>query len=577
MKKVRLNILFTLISFILLLQCGDRQQRVVARVGDQEITVNEFKQFILTNAGDEKFYSTPEQLKIQLNKLIDRKLKLIDAYRNALDRDEQLLSRLKFFEREAVYYFTIDKEVYEKIVPDSMVKSLYQNLKNEIKLQHIFLPINRKENKLDSLRNLLKNIAAQISTADDFFKIAAELSKDTSTALDGSDLGYLKWGEKKLGEQFYRIAFGMKKGEIIGPVESVRGLHLILLEDRRDTHIPAYKELEYQLRQNLIRFKGGEVSKWMDVLEHKARNKFKIRLDEANIRFLLTRIQEVRKSSGDQNHQFIGSQLTQYLRKDDLNRELFAFGKTFYYIKEFISEEGMLYPASSPEFDTLDNFKELMKKRVQAQHYIIEWGYHQGYHRSPGVKKTMQENKETELIKEIERRRIHNRIKNPSREILQDYFERHREKYHTEKKMKVHAITVHKKAFAQQIARRAKISENFDKLSRWYSENTLHQAIVEKLGFISEAQYGAVGKIAAQMQVGEVSEPIQTEAGFSVIKVLEIKPEKQLEFKKVQSKVQLDLRLSRIDSLRRQWLNGLKQEINIVIDDDVLDKTDLDY
>ena len=69
------------------------------------------------------------------------------------------------------------------------------------------------------------DIKAQIKSADDFDKIAREISECRSAA-NGGDLGF--FGPGQMQKQFEDAAFALQVGEISDLVDSDSGIHIIL-------------------------------------------------------------------------------------------------------------------------------------------------------------------------------------------------------------------------------------------------------------------------------------------------------------------------------------------------------------
>ena len=69
-------------------------------------------------------------------------------------------------------------------------------------------------------------------SGEDFSALANEYSMDPGNQnVKGGDLGWFKQG--RMVEAFDEAAFKAKKGEIIGPVESNFGFHVIFVRDNR--------------------------------------------------------------------------------------------------------------------------------------------------------------------------------------------------------------------------------------------------------------------------------------------------------------------------------------------------------
>ncbi|MBO8130735.1 MAG: peptidylprolyl isomerase [Candidatus Marinimicrobia bacterium] len=77
---------------------------------------------------------------------------------------------------------------------------------------------------IESIKNRLKN-------GESFETLAAEYSEDPYTAKNGGDLGW--FGKGHMTKPFEDAAFSAKKGEIVGPVLTQFGYHLIKINDIR--------------------------------------------------------------------------------------------------------------------------------------------------------------------------------------------------------------------------------------------------------------------------------------------------------------------------------------------------------
>jgi peptidyl-prolyl cis-trans isomerase D len=95
------------------------------------------------------------------------------------------------------------------------------------KASHIL--INFNDNK-DSALTIAKEIMAMAKKGD-FAVVATEKSQDRGSAMNGGDVGYFTKG--KMVTEFYDAASAAKVGEIVGPVETQFGFHIIKVTDRK--------------------------------------------------------------------------------------------------------------------------------------------------------------------------------------------------------------------------------------------------------------------------------------------------------------------------------------------------------
>lgn len=102
----------------------------------------------------------------------------------------------------------------------------------------------------------MATIQERLEAGESFEDLAREYSIDTVSAEEGGDLGYA--GRGIYDEAFEEALFALEEGEISEPVRSSFGVHLIRLEDIRQSEVPSLAEMEDQLRRELARDRARE-------------------------------------------------------------------------------------------------------------------------------------------------------------------------------------------------------------------------------------------------------------------------------------------------------------------------------
>lgn len=102
----------------------------------------------------------------------------------------------------------------------------------------------------------MATIQERLAAGESFEDLAREYSIDTVSAEDGGDLGYA--GRGIYDEAFEEALFSLEEGEISEPVRSSFGVHLIRLDDVRQSEVPSLAEMEDQLRRELARDRAQE-------------------------------------------------------------------------------------------------------------------------------------------------------------------------------------------------------------------------------------------------------------------------------------------------------------------------------
>ncbi|NQW29494.1 MAG: peptidylprolyl isomerase [Ignavibacteria bacterium] len=107
-----------------------------------------------------------------------------------------------------------------------------------VRSSHIL--INFGTNK-DSAKAVANKVMGRAKKGEDFGALATEFSKDPGSAAQGGDLGY--FGKGRMVKEFEEAAFAASIGEVVGPVESQFGYHIIKVTDRQNVELK-YSEIK---------------------------------------------------------------------------------------------------------------------------------------------------------------------------------------------------------------------------------------------------------------------------------------------------------------------------------------------
>lgn len=108
-----------------------------------------------------------------------------------------------------------------------------------------------------------EEVKTQLQNGGDFAELAKENSQDPGSAENGGDLGCLGKGETV--PPFEEAAFAADQGEIVGPVETEFGYHLIEVTDIREEQTQPLKDVETQITAQLAATQQEEeFTKWIE-------------------------------------------------------------------------------------------------------------------------------------------------------------------------------------------------------------------------------------------------------------------------------------------------------------------------
>jgi peptidyl-prolyl cis-trans isomerase C len=107
-----------------------------------------------------------------------------------------------------------------------------------------------------------EEVKQQLEDGGDFAKLAKENSQDPGSAAKGGDLGCFGKGETV--PEFEQAAFGAEQGEIVGPIQTEFGYHILQVTDIKPEQTRPLREVESQIKSQLATEKQSEeFSAWV--------------------------------------------------------------------------------------------------------------------------------------------------------------------------------------------------------------------------------------------------------------------------------------------------------------------------
>jgi len=239
-------------------------QRVIARVNDEAVYENEFDQFVELTEGelsdDPQFVPRRELFREYLT----RKLLLQEAKKSGTKVDNARVETYvrqwtardveesQDFSQHVRDFLTVQKFMSEQIRPEvevtlSEVLGYYEKNSDQFVLEdqaHVLEILTRERAEAARIRRELED--ADIRD----FKERARRDSIGVTAAMGGDLGFFQRGD--LPEDFEKVIFSMKPGQLSEPFESVHGFHVFLIEEWIPRHPQKFFEVHDQIFEMLV-------------------------------------------------------------------------------------------------------------------------------------------------------------------------------------------------------------------------------------------------------------------------------------------------------------------------------------
>ncbi len=231
----------------LLAGCASSQQdSIVARIGQDPLTLSEYERIFVKSNGSRDSGATASMQDRQkfLDLVVKYKLKLKDAYAQGLDKKPEVIDEIAQYKGSLAQSFLTDREV---VRPG--IQRLYKRRTEELRAAHILLPFPANASPAESLAAYRKarEVIDSLRAGQDFATLAAKLSTDPSAAENKGDLYYATGGD--FVTPFEDAVYTLKPGEVYPePVRTRFGLHIIKLLDRKPS------EGEVRASHIMIRF-----------------------------------------------------------------------------------------------------------------------------------------------------------------------------------------------------------------------------------------------------------------------------------------------------------------------------------
>lgn len=178
-----------------------------------------------------------------LSSVIEQELLVQEAEKEKLDQDESYREALAAFRKQFLSNRILSKKLASRVT-ESAAKRYYEQNKlhystDEVHAMHILVS---DEQKALALLKEARNGA-------DFQELAEKNSKDPSAKNNRGDIGFFT--RDRMVPEFTDAAFAAKVGDIVGPVKTSYGWHIIKIVDRKPGHVLDYSDVEPRVMNDL--------------------------------------------------------------------------------------------------------------------------------------------------------------------------------------------------------------------------------------------------------------------------------------------------------------------------------------
>lgn len=467
-----------------------------------------------------------------VNKLIDERLIVQEAYRMGLDKDPWVQNKMHEYKLRESVVRLYKEEVQDRArVSDDEMRRFYNERMEEAHIRQI--TVGTEEEAL--------NIRDQIEAGSDMAALAREHSIDMFKD-KGGDRGFLhRW---QLPESVRDVAFSLKPSQLTPVIKTSSGYQIIKIEEKRPAPEKSLEEIRQVGEKHLRKKKEEELGQ--EVLK-RYRKQADIVISEDLLAEMPVSIDAAKDEKWAKDERPIVK----------IGEEILTVGQFCQQLKD-IPESKLVTdnpPALKRKF--VDNWIDRKLVDIAALNRHYEQGEDFG--------RLLKYYEEYLLKKLFAQKVIYPQIKG-SDELLKDYYDKHRDRYLKPVHYRIRQITVTDEAQARTILEQLRGGADFAWLAKNKSEDSLAQKGGDR-GWISEDKLSFLSEAVSALKVGENSDVLSEGDAYYIVK-LEAKSDVDYEdFEQIKDVVQKDYIKENYEHLWTDYAKELRQDAEVRIND----------
>jgi len=225
---------------------NNNPDRIVAQVAGNPIMESDIDEALRSMGQRAQSYNNPQGRAILLDQIIARRLFLLDAQKNLMEREPAFKEQLKRVKDDMLTNYAIQKSVERVRVTDEEVKKFYDENPDQFEAG---LTFGASHILVDSEEKAAE-IRAKISSGETTFEDAARTYSSCPSKAQGGDLG--EFGHGQMVPEFEEACAAMEVGALSEPVQTQFGWHVIRLNKKEQGGKMTFADVKDEIRQALI-------------------------------------------------------------------------------------------------------------------------------------------------------------------------------------------------------------------------------------------------------------------------------------------------------------------------------------
>jgi peptidyl-prolyl cis-trans isomerase C len=546
---------------LVLSSCTSTDDRVVAQVGDKEITVGKIKQdYLAISEYARPKLETIEEKEAFAKDVVAKEVIRMEAEKAGFGESPEAMAAREVGLQNKAWQDFFEDEIRGKVnVTEDELRALYDRQKTAYQIAWIFLRSRaRAEEALEKIRS-----------GRPFGEIAEIYSIDPSRSR-GGDLGYRPIGN--MPDNVEAAIESMSPGDMTGVLEYDGYYAIIKLVDKQDREPMDYESAKVGLESMLMTKKITERQK---ALAEEYRRKFHVTYNDDVIALVAERTRAANPTEDGppgRLPKFSGDELNLVIASRDGND---------WTVGQYLERIGTVRDFGRPSYGAdSEVIRSVMRDYLTGELWVLA-AMDMGYGEREDVVSAADREYEREMITAFHDSLVKD-VK-IDEAALRDFYDENKEQLMSEPTYNLAIIVLENKPAAQDVYGELRAGAGFAALARARSIDPMTKdeggEIKETFVGRSLQQFPDVYDAVLKMKVGEYTEPMLLPPswgpeGWMILKLVKKEDARQLKFEEVETMLSERVLQLEQDKVFAAWLADKMEEKNVTVNPDVLASID---
>lgn len=512
------------------------EEVVLATVDGEPVTAADLEEeFTRRHAGHARFLGGPSEIREFLDKVIDRRLLIAEAYRLELDRVPVVAESVAAFAEQKAIERLLAEEITEKAKPtEDEIREAWKT----------------KTTTLTDVRQIVvetadeaRAVRAELAAGADFETLARARSKARSR-LRGGRLGEVGWGSQAL--EWEAAVEQLEPGALSEPIAGPEGWEIVQLVGRRTVEPPDYSKAR---------------SRIADILERRALARRRVELvAELDRRYGLRANPAVVATPANLARLLGEAPATVLYRWQGGELDLATFAQGL----DLAALAAAPVEAAQAELDGLlrRTVNDALVRAETRRRALAE---------RPDVAAEVARHREALMEQVLYADHVLAGLTVPEAEV-RAWYDQHPEDAVSSERRRISQIVTRERAEAEAVAARLAAGEEFARLAREVSIDVMSGKAGGDIGWVDTADMGSEFAAVAALAVGEVAGPIESKFGWHLMRLEAIEAPRPRPYEEVREALSARLLDAAKTARRTEWVRQLRAASEVIVDDAAIER-----